>query len=134
MPPGSGWQVDQQPATRMPVAIAPNGTRAGCTPNASGAMALISDSGPTSECGVITPIRVRTSSRLVLKLTETFHLLGGPSIGTLDGHDTVVTLDHWCVACNGFAALATARRGDDTATVLFDVGPTVMCGRTTLTA
>lgn len=35
----------------------------------------------------------------------------------------VVTLDHLCVACHGFSALATARRGDDTATVLFDVGP-----------
>ena len=44
-----------------PVAIAPNGTRAACTPTVSGAMALISDSGPTSACGVSTPIRVRTS-------------------------------------------------------------------------
>jgi hypothetical protein len=44
-----------------PLAIAPKGTRAACTPTVSGAMALISDSGPTSACGVSTPIRVRTS-------------------------------------------------------------------------
>ena len=31
--------------------------------------------------------------------------------------------DHLCVACHGFSALATARHGDRTATVLFDVGP-----------
>ena len=35
----------------------------------------------------------------------------------------VVTLDHLCVACHGFSALATARRGDHRVTVLFDVGP-----------
>jgi 7,8-dihydropterin-6-yl-methyl-4-(beta-D-ribofuranosyl)aminobenzene 5'-phosphate synthase len=32
-------------------------------------------------------------------------------------------LDHLCVACHGFSALATARHGDRTATVVFDVGP-----------
>ncbi len=31
--------------------------------------------------------------------------------------------DHLCVACHGFSALATARAGDRSATVLFDVGP-----------
>jgi 7,8-dihydropterin-6-yl-methyl-4-(beta-D-ribofuranosyl)aminobenzene 5'-phosphate synthase len=46
-----------------------------------------------------------------------------PPIGQHDGHDCVVSLDHLCVACHGFSALATARLGDHTATVLFDVGP-----------
>ncbi len=46
-----------------------------------------------------------------------------PPIGQHDGHDCVVSLDHLCVACHGFSALATARRGDRTSTVLFDIGP-----------
>ncbi len=43
--------------------------------------------------------------------------------GQHDGHDCVVVFDHLCVACHGFSALATARRGDRSTTVLFDVGP-----------
>ena len=43
--------------------------------------------------------------------------------GTHDGHDLVVGFDHLCVACHGFSALVTARAGDRTSTVLFDVGP-----------
>jgi 7,8-dihydropterin-6-yl-methyl-4-(beta-D-ribofuranosyl)aminobenzene 5'-phosphate synthase len=57
------------------------------------------------------------------QLPEMVHLLGGPAIGTHDGHPMVVILDRLCVACHGFSALATARRGGVTATVLFDVGP-----------
>jgi len=57
------------------------------------------------------------------QLPEMAYLLGGPSIGQHDGHDRVVTLDRLCVACHGFSALAEARIGDRTATVLFDVGP-----------
>jgi 7,8-dihydropterin-6-yl-methyl-4-(beta-D-ribofuranosyl)aminobenzene 5'-phosphate synthase len=57
------------------------------------------------------------------QLPEMFHLLDAPPVGTHEGHDMVVTLDRLCVACHGFSALATARRGDRSATVLFDVGP-----------
>lgn len=59
----------------------------------------------------------------VPQLPEMAYLLGRPPTGRHDGHDCVVTLDHLCVACHGFSALATARHGDRTATVLFDVGP-----------
>ena len=57
------------------------------------------------------------------QLPEMVFLLDGASIGNYDGHDMVVTLDHLCVACHGFSALATARPGDRSATALFDVGP-----------
>jgi 7,8-dihydropterin-6-yl-methyl-4-(beta-D-ribofuranosyl)aminobenzene 5'-phosphate synthase len=58
------------------------------------------------------------------QLPEMAHILGSVApIGQHDGHDCVVSLDHLCVACHGFSALATARRGPTTATVLFDVGP-----------
>src|SRR4051794_16471327 len=57
------------------------------------------------------------------QVPEMFFLLDGPSIGNHRGHDMVVTLDRLCVACHGFSAVATARTGDRSATVLFDVGP-----------
>lgn len=58
------------------------------------------------------------------QLPEMAYLLGRfPPTGQHDGHDCVVGFDHLCVACHGFSALAAARRGDRTATVLFDVGP-----------
>ncbi len=58
------------------------------------------------------------------QLPEIAYLLGGiPPTGQHDGHNCVVAFDQLCVACHGFSALATARRGDHTATVLFDVGP-----------
>src|SRR3954468_17489862 len=50
-------------------------------------------------------------------------LMNIPPTGHYDGHDCVVAFDHLCVACHGFSALATARRGERSATVLFDVGP-----------
>ncbi len=59
----------------------------------------------------------------VPQLAEWDHLFGGPSMGTHDGHDMVAVFAHLCVASHGFSALATARRGADAATVLFDVGP-----------
>ena len=59
----------------------------------------------------------------VPQLPEMAYLLGAEPMGQHDGHDCVVTLDHLCVACHGFSALAEARAGDRTATVLFDVGP-----------
>ncbi len=46
-----------------------------------------------------------------------------PPMGQHDGHDCVVALDHLCVACHGFSALATARQREQTSTVLFDIGP-----------
>ena len=57
------------------------------------------------------------------QLPELAHLLGGPSIGRHDGHDMVAVFEQLCLACHGFSAVATGRRGEDTATVLFDVGP-----------
>ncbi|MGI9051939.1 MAG: MBL fold metallo-hydrolase [Ilumatobacteraceae bacterium] len=60
----------------------------------------------------------------VPQLPEMAYLLGSvPPSGQHDGHNCVVTFDHLCVACHGFSALATARQGERTATVLFDVGP-----------
>ena len=59
----------------------------------------------------------------VPQLPEMAYLLGGiPPSGRHDGHDCVVGFDHLCVACHGFSALATARQGDRSSTVLFDVG------------
>jgi 7,8-dihydropterin-6-yl-methyl-4-(beta-D-ribofuranosyl)aminobenzene 5'-phosphate synthase len=56
--------------------------------------------------------------------SEMVSLLGSlPPSGRHDGHDCVVTFDHLCVASHGFSALATARAGERTASVLFDVGP-----------
>ena len=57
------------------------------------------------------------------QLPEIAYLLGGVPSGQHDGHDCVTTFDQLCVACHGFSALATARQDDQTATVLFDVGP-----------
>ena len=60
----------------------------------------------------------------VPQVPEIAYLLGRtPPTGQHDGHDCVVVFDHLCVACHGFSALATARRGDRSTTVLFDVGP-----------
>jgi hypothetical protein len=57
-------------------------------------------------------------------LPEMAYLLGSiPPSGQHDGHNCVVSFDQLCVACHGFSALATARQGERTATVLFDVGP-----------
>ncbi len=44
----------------------------------------------------------------------------GRSIG---GHECREAFEHLCVACHGFSALVTGRRGDQHHTVLFDVGP-----------
>jgi 7,8-dihydropterin-6-yl-methyl-4-(beta-D-ribofuranosyl)aminobenzene 5'-phosphate synthase len=58
------------------------------------------------------------------QLPELAYLLSTiPPSGQHDGHDCVVSFDHLCVACHGFSALATARRGAQTQTILFDVGP-----------
>lgn len=39
------------------------------------------------------------------------------------GHPGIVVFDRLCVACHGFSVLATARIGEQTRTVLFDIGP-----------
>lgn len=57
------------------------------------------------------------------QVPEMVHLLGGPVVGTHDGHDMTAVFERLCVACHGFSVLATGRRGADAATVLFDVGP-----------
>jgi len=58
------------------------------------------------------------------QLPELAYLLGSvPPSGQHEGHDCVVGFDQLCVACHGFSALAAARQGERTATVLFDVGP-----------
>lgn len=40
-----------------------------------------------------------------------------------EGHECKVVMDQLCCACHGYSVLATARRGNDTRRVLFDVGP-----------
>src|SRR6516225_2126218 len=40
-----------------------------------------------------------------------------------DGHDCVEPWGHLCLACHGFSALVTGRRGSEERSVLFDVGP-----------
>lgn len=58
------------------------------------------------------------------QLPEIAYLLGGvPPSGQHDGHACFVAFDRLCVACHGFSALASARLGEHTTTVLFDVGP-----------
>jgi 7,8-dihydropterin-6-yl-methyl-4-(beta-D-ribofuranosyl)aminobenzene 5'-phosphate synthase len=58
------------------------------------------------------------------KLPEIAGLLGRDDLAHhRAGHDGTVAFGHLCVACHGFSALITAHAGDDTATVLFDVGP-----------
>ncbi len=39
------------------------------------------------------------------------------------GHSCTTVFDQLCCACHGFSALLTGRIGDETRTVLFDVGP-----------
>src|SRR5687768_9302910 len=41
----------------------------------------------------------------------------------LDGHPHTEVFGHLCCACHGYSVLATARAGDRTGSVLFDVGP-----------
>jgi 7,8-dihydropterin-6-yl-methyl-4-(beta-D-ribofuranosyl)aminobenzene 5'-phosphate synthase len=41
----------------------------------------------------------------------------------IDGHDGVEPWGHLCLACHGFSALVTGRRGAEERSVLFDVGP-----------
>jgi len=40
-----------------------------------------------------------------------------------EGHDCIPVFDHLCVACHGFSVLLRGVRGEETRTMLFDVGP-----------
>ena len=58
------------------------------------------------------------------QLPEVASLLGRlPPCREHDGHPGFSIFDHLCVACHGLSVLATAHRGDEQRTVLFDVGP-----------
>src|SRR5215469_15162924 len=46
-----------------------------------------------------------------------------PHLAPKDGYDCVEPLGHLCLACHGFSALVTRRRGSEERSVLFDVGP-----------
>jgi len=50
-------------------------------------------------------------------------LMSTPPSRTHEGHPCVEAFDQLCCACHGFSALVTARRGDESRTVLFDTGP-----------
>ena len=51
------------------------------------------------------------------------HLARRPATRRHADHDCVTVFDHLCVACHGLSVLVTGRIGDDTRTMLFDVGP-----------
>lgn len=51
------------------------------------------------------------------------HVIRRPPTRRHEGHDCVTVFDHLCVACHGLSVLVTGRRGEDSRTVLFDVGP-----------
>lgn len=44
-------------------------------------------------------------------------------IGEFGGHPGMAVFDYLCCACHGFSVLVTGRAGDETRTVLYDVGP-----------
>src|SRR5438067_9028126 len=54
-----------------------------------------------------------------------------PTAREFAGHACKIVFAGLCCACHGFSVLADARRGDRRHTLLFDVGPTRRCGRTT---
>jgi 7,8-dihydropterin-6-yl-methyl-4-(beta-D-ribofuranosyl)aminobenzene 5'-phosphate synthase len=51
------------------------------------------------------------------------HVLRRPAVREHDGHACVTVFDHLCVACHGLSVLVTGRSGDQSRTMLFDVGP-----------
>ena len=58
------------------------------------------------------------------QLPEVVSLLGRiPPSRHHDGHVGVSVFDHLCVACHGLSVLVTGRAGEETHTMLFDVGP-----------
>jgi 7,8-dihydropterin-6-yl-methyl-4-(beta-D-ribofuranosyl)aminobenzene 5'-phosphate synthase len=60
----------------------------------------------------------------VPQIPEVMHLLARrPADRVHEGHECKVVFDQLCCACHGYSVLATGRRGTETHTVLFDVGP-----------
>ena len=60
----------------------------------------------------------------VTQLPEMASLLGRvPPTREYDGHPGICVFDQLCVACHGLSVLVTGRKGAETRTVLFDVGP-----------
>ena len=60
----------------------------------------------------------------VPQIPEVMHLLARSAPDRVhDGHECKVVFDQLCCACHGYSVLATGRRGGETRTVLFDVGP-----------
>jgi len=58
------------------------------------------------------------------QIPEIMHLLTRrPPERVHEGHECKVVMDQLCCACHGYSVLATARRGNETHRVLFDVGP-----------
>jgi len=58
------------------------------------------------------------------QLPEVLSLLGRiPPTRRHDGHDAIAVFDHFCVACHGLSVLVRGRRGNESHTILFDVGP-----------
>ncbi len=51
------------------------------------------------------------------------HVARRPSTREHAGHGCVTVFDHLCVACHGLSVLVTGVVGDETRTMLFDVGP-----------
>lgn len=60
----------------------------------------------------------------VPQLPEMAHqVMAAPPGPTHAGHACVDVFERLCCACHGFSALVTARRGDESRSVLFDTGP-----------
>src|SRR3974377_1850823 len=58
------------------------------------------------------------------QLPEVVSLLGRtPAPRHHEGHDAIVVFDQLCVACHGLSVLVQGRRGGESHTMLFDVGP-----------
>jgi 7,8-dihydropterin-6-yl-methyl-4-(beta-D-ribofuranosyl)aminobenzene 5'-phosphate synthase len=58
------------------------------------------------------------------QLPEVVSLLGRiPATRHHEGHDAIVVFDQLCVACHGLSVLVQGRRGAESHTMLFDVGP-----------
>jgi len=60
----------------------------------------------------------------VPQIPEAMHLAGRtPSTREIDGEPCLVLFDQLCCAGHGFSVLVTGRKGDESHTMLFDVGP-----------
>lgn len=60
----------------------------------------------------------------VPQVPEVVHLAARtPASRTHEGHECKTVFDQLCCACHGLSVLVTGRRGGETRTLLFDVGP-----------